>query len=203
LDTPPTNDLIGQLEERLSPDGWQALEEITALEPDAANAEPEASLDEALGILRKLPDTDRQLVSQVLQLRGRAHESRAEEYMEDAKQARLAAGVIERAQALEHAAGRELEESMPLGEALEILRAHGEPAPEHLDAGRLVELSGEQSGTIRTGKISKGDYLAAAQEIKARNPEIAQLEDATVAAVLRVVMIEDGMVRDPTTDPLA
>ncbi len=62
---------------------------------------------------------------------------------EDSKQARLAASVIERAQELERDAGRELDERMSLGEALEIFRAHGEPVPEYLDFERLMRIKEE------------------------------------------------------------
>jgi hypothetical protein len=83
------------------------------------------------------------LVSQILQLRGRAYEERAAEYLEDLRQAWLAASVIERAQELERNVGREPDERMTLGEALEIFRAHGEPVPEHLDFERLMRIKEE------------------------------------------------------------
>jgi hypothetical protein len=54
---------------------------------------------------------------------------------EDLRQTQLAASVIERAQELERGVGREPDEHMTLGEALEIFGAHGEPVPEHLDLG--------------------------------------------------------------------
>jgi hypothetical protein len=148
VDTPPTNDLIAQLEGRLSPAGQRALEEIGALEAKYANAGTAAGLDEALEVLGPLPDKDRQIVSQILQLRGRAYEGRTAENLESAKQGRLALSVIERAQELERGVGRQPDESMTLGEALEIFRAHGEPVPEHLDPEHLVELSEEEWRTV-------------------------------------------------------
>jgi hypothetical protein len=156
MDDRPTNDLIAQLEGGLSSEGRRALGELIALEEKLANTESvesmmpdtEASLDEALEVLGALPERDRGLVSQILQLRGRAYEGRAVEYLESAKQGRLAVSVIERAKDLERGAGREPDEAMTLGEALEIFQAHGEPVPEHLDPNRLVELSDEEWQTV-------------------------------------------------------
>ena len=142
---PPTNDLITQLEGQLSPDGRQALKEINALELKFATTEGAQgpSVEEALGILDALSDRDRELASQILQLRGRAYEERAAEYLEDSRQALLDASVIERAQELERGAGREPDERMTLGEALEIFREHGKPVPEHLDLERLMRIKEE------------------------------------------------------------
>jgi hypothetical protein len=158
MDTPPTNDLITQLEQRLSPAGRKALEEITVLEIGLANAESidsmapetEASLDTALEILGTLPAREQGVVLRIFQLRGRAYEDRAAEDREDAKKARLAVSVIERAQALERGAGREPEESMTLGEALAIFRVHGEPTPEHLDTERFVGVLEEEERIVPT-----------------------------------------------------
>jgi uncharacterized protein YdbL (DUF1318 family) len=145
LDPPPTNDLIAQLEGRLSPDGHRALKEINALELKFATTQGAQgpSVEEALGVLDALSARDRGLVSQILQPRGRAYEERAAEYLEDSRQALLGASVIERAQELERGVGREPEERMTLGEALEIFRAHGEPVPEHLDLERLMRIKEE------------------------------------------------------------
>ncbi len=145
MDPRPTNDLIAQLEGQLSPDGRLALKEINALELKFATAEGAQgpSVEEALNVLDALSGRDRELISQILQLRGRAYEERAAEYLEDSRQARLAASVIERAQELERDAGREPDERMTLGEALEIFRAHGEPVPEHLDLERLMRIKEE------------------------------------------------------------
>ncbi len=140
-----TNDLIVQLERQLSPAGRRALEDINALELRFATIEGAAgpSVEEALDILDALSDRDRELVSQILQLRGRAYEERAAEYLEDSRQARLAASVIERAQELERGVGREPDERMTLREALKVLQAHGEPVPAHLDFERLMRLKEE------------------------------------------------------------
>ena len=145
MDPPPTNDLITQLEGQLSPDGRQALKEINALELKFATTEGAQgpSVEEALGILDALSDRDRELASQILQLRGRAYEERAAEYLEDSRQALLDASVIERAQELERDVGREPDERMTLGEALEIFRVHGEPVPEPLDLERLRRIEEE------------------------------------------------------------
>ena len=145
MDPRPTNDLIVQLARQLSPAGRRALEDINALELRFATIEGAAgpSVEEALDILDALSDRDRELVSQILQLRGRAYEERAAEYLEDSKQAQLDASVIERAQELERGVGREPEERMTPGEALETFQAHREPVPEHLDVERLMRLKDE------------------------------------------------------------
>ncbi len=145
MDPPPTNDLIAQLEGQLSPDGRRALNEINALELKFATTEGAQgpSVEEALTVLDALSDRDRELVSQILQLRGRAYEERAAEHLEDSRQARLAASVIERAQELERGVGREPDERMTLREALKVFQAHGEPVPEHLDFERLMRLKEE------------------------------------------------------------
>ncbi len=96
MDPRPTNDLIAQLEGRLSPDGRKALEDINALELKFATTEGAQgpTVEKALDVLDTLSDRDRKLVSQILRLRGRAYEERAAEYLEDSRQARLAASVI-------------------------------------------------------------------------------------------------------------
>ncbi len=93
MDPRPTNDLIVQLERQLSPAGRRALEDINALELRFATIEGAAgpSVEEALDILDALSDRDRELVSQILQLRGRAYEERAAEYL-----GRLEAGPVSR-----------------------------------------------------------------------------------------------------------
>jgi hypothetical protein len=145
MDPPPTNDLIAQLEGQLSSDGRKALKDINALELKFATTEGAQgpSVEEALGVLDTLSARDRETSSQILQLRGRAYEERAAEYLEDSRQALLGASVIERAQELEPGVGREPDERMTLGEALDIFRAHGEPVPEHLDLERLRRIEGE------------------------------------------------------------
>jgi hypothetical protein len=103
----------------------------------------EGTGEKALDVLDTLSNRDRELVSQILQLRGRAYEERAAEYLEDSRQARLAALVLERAQGLERGVGREPDEQMTLGEALKIFQAHGELVPEHLDFERLMRIGDE------------------------------------------------------------
>ena len=93
MDPRPTNDLIAQLERRLSPDGRKALEDINALELKFATTEGAQgpTVEAALSVLDALSDRDREceLVSQILQLRGRAYEERAAEYL-----GRLEAGTV-------------------------------------------------------------------------------------------------------------
>ena len=145
MDPRPTNDLIAQLEGRLSADGRRALENLNALELRFATTvgTDGSSLEEAHDVLDALSDRDRELVSQILQLRGRTYEERAAGYLEDSRQALLGASVIERAQEMERGVGRKPAERMTLGEALEIFRAHGEPVPEHLDFERLKRIGEE------------------------------------------------------------
>ena len=83
MDPRPTNDLIAQLERRLSPDGRKALEDTNALELKFATTEgaQAPTVEKALDVLDTLSDRDRELVSQILQLRGRAYEERAAEYL--------------------------------------------------------------------------------------------------------------------------
>ena len=67
MDPRPTNDLIAQLEGRLSPDGRRALEELNALELEFATTEgaQDPSVEAALDVLDTLSDRDRELVSQL------------------------------------------------------------------------------------------------------------------------------------------
>jgi hypothetical protein len=144
MDKPPTNDLIVQLEEGLSPTGRRALEEINALEAEYAETAPEAGLDKVAEILRELPSSDREIVARISLLKAHAHEGRAAEYLEDARQSQLALAVIERAQELERGAGFEPSEDMTLREALTVLELHGEDVPE-IDAQRVVVIPPEET----------------------------------------------------------
>ncbi len=126
-ETPPTNELIERLTAKLSPAGREVQEELEVLTGTLdANVEMEARIDEALAHMDHLSEEDQNLLSQIAQLRARAHESRGEEYMAEAKMLQDAASLIERAQAIQHAAGERVDESMTLGEALEVLERHGE-----------------------------------------------------------------------------
>jgi hypothetical protein len=121
--TPPTNELIEQLTRSLSPEGREVLDLVEALEPvteaDSSNPEPAAALIESL------PNADRTTIYRIMGLTARAHQSQAEEYAEEARFASQAVAVIDHARDLERAAGREPDEDMTLGEALEVLKAHG------------------------------------------------------------------------------
>ena len=136
---------IAQLEERPSPDGRRALNDINALELMFATTRGAQgpSVEEALDVFSALSDRYRELVLAIQQLRGRACEERAVEYLEASRQAQLAAWVIERTQQLERNAVREPDERMTLGEALEIFRAHGDTVQEHLDLERLMRIKEE------------------------------------------------------------
>ena len=133
-ETPPTNELIERLTARLSPEAREVQAEVDAAadtrDADTPAAEVEARMDDVVALMAALPEDDRLLLQQIAQLKGRAYDERAKEYADDARFASLAVVLIERAQALERAAGRTPDEGMTLGEALEILRAHGEDVPE-------------------------------------------------------------------------
>ena len=97
-ETPPTNELIERLTARLSPEAREVREELEALTGTLdADAALEARIDEALEHMGHLPQEDQSLLSQIAQLRARAHERRGEEYMAEAKRLRDAAGLIDRA----------------------------------------------------------------------------------------------------------
>jgi hypothetical protein len=147
-ETPPTNELIERLTAKLSPAGRRALEELDTLGDALADTEnidtmtPETQ--DRLGAVVNFTDAlgaeDRQLIARIAELTGRAYDERGKEYADEAKQARLAVEVIERAQALERAVGNEPDESMTLGEALLVFAAYGEPVPEYLEVDREVEV---------------------------------------------------------------
>lgn len=130
-ETPPTNELIERLTAKLSPAGREVQEELEVLTGTLdANAEVEARIDGALAHMDHLSEEDQNLLSQIAQLKAHAHERRGEEYMAEAKMLEDAAYLIERAQAIQHAAGERVDESMTLGEALDILKRQGEEAPD-------------------------------------------------------------------------
>src|ERR687898_1766064 len=143
--TPPTNELIEQLTRSLSPEGCEVLELVEALAPvtetDSANPEPAAALIESL------PDADRTTIYRIMGLKGRAYQREAEEHAEEARFASQAVAVIDHARDLERAAGREPDAGMTLGEALEVLKAHGKERPD-LDTERLVDVSQKGERTV-------------------------------------------------------
>jgi hypothetical protein len=153
--TPPTNELIERLVERLSPEGRTALEELDILGAGLAETESEESmapemerhLEGVMDRVNALSDEEQQIIAQILQLSARAHESRAEEYADDARHAMLAVSVIERVQELERVEGREPSASMTLLEALAVLERHGEDAPA-IDTERVVEVPQEERRTV-------------------------------------------------------
>jgi hypothetical protein len=129
-ETPTTNELIDSLTARLSPEGREVQEELEVLTGTLdADTALEARIDEALAHMGHLPEEDQSLLSQIAQLKARAHERRGEEYRSEAKKLRDAS-LIERALELERAAGRTPAENMTLDEALEVLERHGEAAPD-------------------------------------------------------------------------
>jgi hypothetical protein len=134
---PPTNELIDQLTGSLSPEGRKILERVEALAPtgEAAPIDPEA----AVALIESLPDEDRMAVYRIMGLRAQAYQQRGEEYADEVRLASQAVGLIDHALTLERAAGREPAEGMTLGEALEVLKAHGKELPD-LDAQRWVDV---------------------------------------------------------------
>ena len=87
-ETRPTNELIERLTAKLSPAGREVQEELEVLTGTLdANAEMEARIDEALAHMGHLSEEDQTLLSQIAQLKARAHESRGEEYMRHGEEA--------------------------------------------------------------------------------------------------------------------
>ncbi len=85
-ETPPTNELIERLTAKLSPAGREVQQELEVLTGTLdASAEMEARIDEALAHMDHLSEEDQNLLSQIAQLKARAHERRGEEYMAEAK----------------------------------------------------------------------------------------------------------------------
>jgi hypothetical protein len=143
--TPPTNELIERLTESLSPKGREILERIDSLAP-AAETDP-ADPEPAVALIESLPDADRTAINRIMGLKARAYERQSEEHEEDARLYSQAAGLIDHARDLERAAGREPDEGMTLGEALEVLRAHGKELPDP-DAERVVAVPQEGTRTV-------------------------------------------------------
>ncbi len=142
-ETPPTNELVESLIGRLSPEGRKVQAELDAimdtLDPDTLEDEGEALMEQAMDRMERLPEEDRALLQQIARLKARAYEQRGEEYMGEARYFEEIAGLIDRALELERAAGRDPGEGMTLGEALEVLKAHGEAVPD-LGTERVVEV---------------------------------------------------------------
>ena len=143
---PPTNALIDQLTWRLSPEGRKILERVDALVPtgetDPADLEPAVALIESL-----LDEQDRKTIYRIMGLRARAYRLRGTEYLDEARFASHAVSLIDHALDLERAAGREPDEGMTLGEALEVLKAHGKELAD-LDTERLVDVSQKGERTV-------------------------------------------------------
>jgi hypothetical protein len=133
--TPPTNELIDQLTRSLSPEGLKILGRVEALAPTAETDPTDPA--PAVALIETLPDADRTAIYRIMELKARAYRQRAEEDLDEARFARQAVGLIDHALALERAAGREPDEGMTLGEALEVLKAHGKELPD-LDTERLA-----------------------------------------------------------------
>ena len=145
-EAPPTNELIERLMARLSPEAREVQEELDAIADtlgvDAPAAEVEVRTEEAIALMAALPEDDQLLLQQIAQLKGRAYERRGEEYEDDARIFEEAKRVFVRAFELERAAGREPDESMTLGDAMKLLKRHGEDVPE-IDTERVVEVPQE------------------------------------------------------------
>lgn len=128
-ETPPTNELVERLAERLSPEAREVRDELDAVVDnleDAPEENFEAVADKAVVRMNGLPEKDQSLLQQIAHLKARAYEHRAEEHREGADVAERGVAAFERAEELERAAGRQLPEGATLAEALAILEAHGE-----------------------------------------------------------------------------
>ena len=151
-ETATTNELIDRLVARLSPEARDVQEELDAiadnLDVDAPAAEVEARMEEAIALMAALPEDDQLLLQQIAQLKGRAYERRGEEYEDDARIFEEANRVFARVFELERAAGRQPDESITLGDALELLKRHGEDVPA-IDTERVVEVRLEPEEEVR------------------------------------------------------
>jgi len=141
----PTNELIERVTRSLSTEGREILERVEALAP-VAETDP-ASPERAVAFIETLPDADRTAIYRIMGLKARAYQRQGEESAEEARFASQAIGLIDHARDLERAAGRVPDEGMILGEALEVLRAHGKERPD-LDARRVGAVPQEDERTV-------------------------------------------------------
>jgi len=143
--TLPTNKLIERLTGSLSPEGREILERVEALAP-VAETDP-ASPEAVAALIESLPGADRAAIYRIMGLKASAYQRQGKEYAEEARFASQAVGLIDHALDLERVAGREPDEGMTLGEALEILKPHGKELPD-LDAQRVVAVPQEGERTV-------------------------------------------------------
>lgn len=136
-----TNELARKLAAKMTPQGKELLAKI---ESRRREAPPGAAPEEVMGDLRSrieaLSAHDRGLFVRVLGFEIEALKASSEENREELANAELAAGVFERAHELERAEGREPDERMTLGEAVEVLERHGEGVPAGLDLDGAIRV---------------------------------------------------------------
>jgi hypothetical protein len=121
---------------RLSPAGRELLAEIEGVRGGPQRPDPE-EFAERIGAL---PPNDRAEIGAILSGMGREAGAKAEEYGKNAAQARLAGEVIDRALELERAEGKDPDEVATVGDALAVLKRHGEAPPEGFDPLAVLEV---------------------------------------------------------------
>jgi hypothetical protein len=105
---------IADARQQLSPEGEQVLERILAEEGDP---------DDVVAAMERLPASEQCMLLGLSGLLGEAYEARAKEHQGFADLYLQLAGLIERARELEPSLG----DDATTGEAVEVLRRHGEP----------------------------------------------------------------------------
>ena len=127
----PTNDLIDRLVSKLTPEGRGILEEIEGLGDASVRgriSREEAAAAEGAVLCRMdhLPRHEGDILSRVLELKAQGHEVIEREHAKASAEARRFEEMVHRAQELEHEEGKGSRPDMALGEAIEVLRWHGE-----------------------------------------------------------------------------
>jgi len=118
----PTNDLIDHHRAKLTPEGREVLEELDAAEFTLDRSAEAAALERG----KYLPEADKDVIRRVFGLRAREYRAAGEEPQRGEAVADTVLDVFDRAAALLRSEGKEPDEAMTLGEAIEVLRRHGE-----------------------------------------------------------------------------
>ena len=122
MEKSPTNDLINQLREKLTPEGREVLEELEAAELTLDEAAAAAALERG----KYLPEAEKSVIRRVLGIRAREYGVAGEEAQRGEEAADAGLAIFDRAVVLLRSEGKEPNEAMTLGEAVEVLRRHGE-----------------------------------------------------------------------------
>ena len=138
----PANNLIDRHVSKLTQEGRQILEEIEGV-GDAlvrgkiSQEEAEAAEEAALGHMDYLPHHDQDILSKILVLKAQGHEVIEQAHAQAFTDARRFEAMIDRAKELEREEGKELRSEMPVWEAFEVLRRHGEQALSFQERARV------------------------------------------------------------------